>query len=143
MVIIANIFTVVTLSFAIVFIFDFSFPDLGIDLKRKLSQAGTFMNIMAALFLSYKFILKDRYYSRESELYKKDEDLTKQFELAKHDIHTKDDLNEWAEKINLQRENIYDEMQNIYDLNKLDSAHIIMGLILIVLGSTLQMVGAG
>ena len=101
------------------------------------------MNIMAALFLSYKFILKGRYYSRESELYKKDEDLTTQFELAKHDIHTKDDLNEWAEKINLQRDNIYDEIQNIYDINKLDSAHIIMGLISIVLGSTLQIVGAG
>ena len=124
------------LSFAIVFIFDFSFPDLDTALKSKLSQAGTFMNIMAALFLSYKFILKDRYNSRESELYKEDENLIKQFDLAKHDIHTKDDLNEWAERVNLQREKIYDEMKNIFDLNKLDSAHILMGLILIVLGLT-------
>ncbi len=142
-VIIINAITVIVLSFAIVYFFDFTFPEMDVDHKRRLGQAATFINIFAALFLSYKFIQSNRYKQREVEIFTLDNELSKKHHLVKFDVYTEKELNNWADKINKEREKLYQELQNIFDLGKLESAHIVMGLILVVISSSLQMISAG
>jgi hypothetical protein len=138
-----NLFIVVVTAVSMAFVFDFSLPELAPEVKRKCTQIGTFLNLMAALFLAYKFIQQGRYKSRELELYKKDDRLTKQFELAKHSIYAQEQFDSWAQALNEEREKIYSELRNIFSLDRLESAHIILGLALVCIGSFLQMIGSG
>ncbi|HHC6517437.1 hypothetical protein HYO14_22440 [Vibrio parahaemolyticus] len=138
-----NVLTVVILAWAVVYALDLSFPDLDKDFKRKLSQAGTFINIIAALFLSYKFIQSERYNNRELFIYKKDEALENSFQLAKHNIHDKNSLDRLENNLADEREALYTELNNIIALDKLDKIHVLMGLICVVIGSAFQIVGAG
>jgi len=138
-----NLFIVVVTAVSMAFVFDFSLPELAPEVKRKCTQIGTFLNLMAALFLAYKFIQQGRYKSRELELYKKDDRLPKQFELAKHSIYAQEQFDRWAQSLNEEREKIYSELRNIFSLDRLESAHIILGLALVCIGSFLQMIGSG
>lgn len=138
-----NVMTVVAVAFAVIFWLDLGFPDLEPDLKRRLSQSGTFINILAALFLSYRFIQSERYQSRELLIFKKDELLEKSFQQAKHDIHDQKSLDQLKYDLSTEREELYTELNNIMSLDKLDKIHVLMGLICVVIGSMLQIVGAG
>jgi amino acid permease len=82
-----SIMAVLISSLLFVFFIDLTFPNLDQDFKRKLNQAGTAINILAALFLSYKFIQSERYQKRERIIYEEHKDMISMLKLAKHNIH--------------------------------------------------------
>lgn len=138
-----SIIAILITSLFFVFFIDLTFPNLDQDFKRRLNQAGTAINILAALFLSYKFIQSERYQKRERIIYEKDKDVVSALKLDKHNIHDQLLLNDLVEKSNDRQEKLYEELNNIMSLDELDKAHILIGLVCVVLGSCFQIVGAG
>ena len=106
------------------------------------ARAGLALCYVSALLAAYKIILAPRYRSRLNRILDISEKTEKERDLRKFDIYSEEQKKEVESISDHKLEKVYQELQYFYSFNERARANLIVSLILIGIGSVLQIYGA-
>ena len=123
--------------------FLFAMKTLDQDTGAKLIQIGTVINYLAALLMAIRYLWQTRYDIREKQILKISEELDRYYEWAKISIQSEKEIDNLDKKIEVERDKHYKELEKVYSLDKIELAHVVLGLVALFVGSALQIIGTG
>ncbi|UDM06386.1 hypothetical protein LG409_13490 [Halomonas sp. NyZ770] len=106
------------------------------------ARAGLALCYVSALLATYKIILAPRYRGRLNRVLDAIEMTEKERDLRRFDIYSEEQKKEVESSFSQKLEKEYQEFQYFYSFDERARANLIVSLILIAIGSVLQIYGA-
>lgn len=125
------------------FFIDFPMDTLDEVSARKFAQIGLVINLVAGLSMVVRYLWLNSYKRKLKRIYKLDDLMVSKYEQLKHHTYSQDSKDKAEEQFRLEQEPLYKELENYLMFDKVESIHMIIGIIGLGVGTCLQMIAAG
>lgn len=125
------------------FFLDFPMSTISTEESRKFSQIGSSINLLAGLSMIVRFLWLNRYEKRLEHIYKIDDLIVSKFNLLKHDTYDEKTQEKVLAQFKKEQAPLYKELDNYLKFNKVESIHMIIGIVGLFFGTLFQIIGAG
>ncbi|WP_409011710.1 hypothetical protein [Aeromonas salmonicida] len=125
------------------FFLDFPMNTISAEESRKFSQIGSSINLLAGLSMIVRFLWLNRYEKRLEHIYKIDDLIVSKFNLLKHDTYDEKTKEKVLAQFKKEQAPLYKELDNYLKFNKVESIHMIIGIVGLFFGTLFQIIGAG
>ncbi|UNU28360.1 MULTISPECIES: hypothetical protein [Aeromonas] len=125
------------------FFLDFPMNTISTEESRKFSQIGSSINLLAGLSMIVRFLWLNRYEKRLEHIYKIDDLIVSKFNLLKHDTYDEKTKEKVLAQFKKEQAPLYKELDNYLKFNKVESIHMIIGIVGLFFGTLFQIIGAG
>jgi len=122
---------------------DFPMLTLSKVMARKFAQIGLYINLISALSMIVRYLWLKQYKKRLGEIYKLDDALIAQHEHITHLIFDQESKNKADKDLTFDQSKLYEELSNLFKFEKVESIHMIIGIVGLGVGTFFQLLSAG
>jgi hypothetical protein len=123
--------------------FDFSIVGMTHEVKIKFSQIGLLINFIAGLSMIVRYLWLNRYKKRVEQIYKIDDLLVMKYDQLKRESYNESEQLKATNDLKDEQGPLYKEIESYIEFDKVESIHMIIGILGLTVGTLFQMIGAG